>query len=228
MDSKNYREVISNPWRWFHTAEMLYENADALYGLYNEDLAQQREYMEKVLERENNQKLGKSFYNNTEPVDYPHIPHKPPTYTIIPVFMMLMGMAIEDMAKGITVGRKLKEDHTIADRATLVILGINKHNAPDLIKDWDITKNEIQKAILNDANEFLIWSGRYPGPSNENKEILSATIMYKTQREIIEEECLETIIAIYNQLKDIWDKESSEPPIKDWWWNHSIELVRKP
>lgn len=133
---------------------------------------------------------------------------------ILPVYLMLMGMAIEDLSKGIMVARKLKVDINIIDDATLDKLEILGHRAPALIKNLGISITDTEKRLLNDANEHLIWSGRYAAPAKWNRQIPHGMIMDMTQGEIKEEQSLETLMSLYKRLRDIYLKESVDPRIK--------------
>lgn len=138
---------------------------------------------------------------------------------LLPVYMMLMGMAVEDLAKGIKVARKLKEDNTIVNRATLKILGINGHVAPDLIEGLGISLDDDEKKLLSDINEHLEWSGRYSAPSNQYKPVLSERIENMTLVEIEEEKVFEVLAGLYERLMDVFDMEAEDPFIKNlpWW-----------
>jgi hypothetical protein len=86
MDAKNYREVISNPWSWFFAGETLYKNASELHDLYVKRHEAILEYLKMQSKVMHEDKCNKS----TEPK------HSVPSNThILPVFLMLMGMAIE-------------------------------------------------------------------------------------------------------------------------------------
>ncbi len=207
MDINNYREVISNPWSWFFTADMLYQNADGLYELYNRYFDIEWEYMQKSrLYREKDYELD--WEQLVELGTLP--PHQPSAYSVVPVYMMLMGMAIENMVKGITVARKLKANPQISENASLKSLGIRGHTAPDLIKALGIELTDIEHSLLKDANEHLVWSGRYAAPADEGKEILPKTIMDLDPAEIEEYKIFDTINALYNRLKDIFDLETEQ------------------
>lgn len=228
LDTKNYREVISNPWSWFFTAEMLYQNADALYGLYNLGRLRDIELWKEMRKKYN---LNYDLNSPTSilekmislvPVDYCDIVYPfytPSCLTIVSVYMMLMGMAIENMVKGIKVAKKFKDDPDIIDRATLKELEIFGHTAPDLIEELEIAVSDNEMNLLKDANEHLEWAGRYAAPSNASKQILPLPKSVMNLTPVEADEIFEILIALYDRLKDIFEKETSEPPIKDWWEN---------
>jgi hypothetical protein len=145
-----------------------------------------------------------------------------PYLNLLPVYMMLMGMAIENLAKGIKVARVLKEDNTIIDGATLKKLGILGHTAPDLIKGLGISLKDDEKKLLDDINEHLEWSGRYSAPSNEGKPVLSETVEHMTIVEIENEKVFEVLACLYKRLEDIFDMETEDSFIKDLPWRYYI------
>jgi hypothetical protein len=132
---------------------------------------------------------------------------------ILPIYMMLMGMAVENLVKGIKVARVLKNDNTIVKRASLKELGIWGHTAPDLIKDLGIIITDDK--LVYEINEYLEWAGRYSAPSNKDKTILTETVMQTTLVEFEEEKVFENLARIFKQLEDIFYEEVKDPFIED-------------
>jgi hypothetical protein len=217
MDGKNYREVISNPWSWFFAGEILYENANELHDLY----VKRHEAILEYLKRRSNGIQENKCNRSTEPKN-----NVPSNTHIPPVFLMLIGMAIEDMAKGIIVARKLKANINIVDNATLKELDILGHCSPTLINKLGISITDTEKRLLKDANDHLIWAGRYAAPAKETHQISCDTIMHKTPGEIKEEMSLENLISLYHHLKIIYLKEAKDPLIEDWGRNHPYRVNR--
>lgn len=129
-------------------------------------------------------------------------------YHLLPVYMMVMGMAVENLAKGIKVARKLKEDNTIVSRATLKEFGIFGHTAPDLIEDLSIEYLKDEKELLYDINEYLLWKGRYSAPSNENKPDSTGITDNMTIVELDEENVFGVFAGLYMRLEDIFIMET--------------------
>lgn len=243
MNTKEYyRKVISNPYSWKYVSEDLFTAAKDLCDIYKERREGERDYFMKRLETGN--KLFKAKLKKSETeldqlgsgIESAICKYTPVTALgeiascddlylnlksylhLLPIYMMLMGMAVEDLAKGITVARKLKEDNTIVDRATLKLLGVYGHSAPDLIEHLGIYLKDNEKKLLLDINEHLEWSGRYSAPSNENKLVLSETVWTMTPVEFDEEKVFEVLAGLYMQLLDIFDKEVEDPLIRDLPW----------
>ncbi len=218
MDANNYREVICNPWSWFFAAEVLFKNANELYDLYIE----RHEAILNYLKEQSSAKTNEDDYN----CNAKSLQRLSSNTHILPIFLMLMGMAIEDMAKCITVARKLKLNNDIINTATLKKLGVSGHCAPALINELGIKITPIEEALLNDANDHLIWAGRYAAPANENKQLSCDTIMYMTPGEIKKDKCLETLVQLYNRLKSIYLKEADEPQMKEWLLSRHFRVIR--
>jgi len=139
----------------------------------------------------------------------------PSCATIVPVFMMLMGMAIENIAKGIKIARKLKVDPSIAEKASLDTLGIRGHTGPELINELGIVMSDVEKFLLDDANEHLEWRGRYSAPANERKQILPNNIMDLTIVEAEEDGIFEVLLNLYIKLNNMFYRENSETDLDD-------------
>ena len=233
MDAKeNYRKVISNPWSWEYTAGNLFSAANDLRELYLTRFEARRKYMRYALEAglgNEPSSFEAAFKAGIEPSisqDFPRtdygktIFYKPigenlKCYVyILPVYMMLMGMAVENLAKGIKVARMLKEDNTIVSRATLREFEIYGHTTPDLIKSMGISLNDNEEKYLDDINEHLEWAGRYSAPAKEDKIVLPETVMDMTPAEFEEEKGFEILTGLYKRLMDIFDMEVMDPFLK--------------
>jgi hypothetical protein len=224
MDAKeSYRKVISNPWSWKSTSSGLFYAANDLCDLYQERLEAERKKSILCLGLKPiiRQDFAIACPGKIMSCEDMNINSKP-YLNLLPIYMMLMGMAIENLAKGIKVARVLKEDNTIVNGATLEKLGILGHTAPDLIKGLGISLEDDEKKLLDDINEHLQWSGRYSAPSYEGKHVLSETVEHMTIAEIYNKNVFEVLGCLYKRLKDIFDMETDDSSIKDLPWKYNL------
>lgn len=218
VDADEYNEILSNPWSWFYQALYLYESARGLYGLYNLDRIRTGEACKEMIKKshiklpDTNLDPDISALNLLKILDE-YTVHIPSITAIVPVYMMVMGMAIENIIKGVYVGRKLNEledgkDTKIIKEITLKKFGINGHIAPKLVDEMNIDLTIDERALLEDATEHLVWSGRYAVPSKAKVPILSNTIMDLTPVEL--DEILDQLFNLYNRVERIFKSENGE------------------
>ncbi len=94
-----------------------------------------------------------------------------------PIYMLLMGYAIENIFKGIIICRMYLDDprHFDVDNFNDIVvpvkgstqtMSINKHGLCNLLsaRAMGLCFSPNEKKVLNDLDEYILWGGRYPIP----------------------------------------------------------------
>lgn len=79
---------------------------------------------------------------------------------VAPVYMLLVGLAVENLAKGVQVARMqaaLSGDKLAKDLKT--------HSLFDLLKDVGLELDEYDAYLVERLEVFVAWAGRYPIPT---------------------------------------------------------------
>ncbi|MEK7281362.1 MAG: hypothetical protein AAB037_03295, partial [Chloroflexota bacterium] len=72
---------------------------------------------------------------------------------VTPIYMLLFGLAIENLAKGIQVARKLPDK-------------LKTHKTIELLEDLHLSVTPAEAYLLERVETFVLWAGRYPIPLN--------------------------------------------------------------
>lgn len=216
ISSNEYEDVVSNPWSWFYQALYLCEAARGLYGLYILDRIREAMYCKEMIKKHNINDYNIDLDPDIDDIsllytldDYSI--HLPSCTAIVPVYMMLMGLAIENIIKGIYIGRKIKKlDSKIINDFNLENFGVKGHNAPKLIDELEIDLAASERSLLEDATEHLVWAARYAVPAKVRNQILSKTVMDLTPVEF--DEIPDTLFDLYDRFASIFESENGESP----------------
>jgi len=76
---------------------------------------------------------------------------------LTPVFMLLAGLTIENLVKGIRVSQESALDKKGKFR-------FNKHNLVNLLEQSSITLSDDERDLVERLTQYIQWGGRYPVP----------------------------------------------------------------
>ena len=121
--------------RWLHTAEQLRLVADAIGRRFTADLVRLVKRKPRAIKTYRHAESGL-------------------------VFLMLAGLALECIVKGILI----KEDPSIVRDGRLPEW-LTSHNLLELLKRVDVVVDEPQREFVRRAAVAVVWEGRYPVPT---------------------------------------------------------------
>jgi hypothetical protein len=78
---------------------------------------------------------------------------------VVPIYMLLVGLAIENLAKGIYVAR-----HPTACSSDNLPGELATHKAIELLESLDMSLSQAEVSLLERIETFVLWAGRYPIP----------------------------------------------------------------
>jgi hypothetical protein len=130
----------ADPYQWLVIAERLKRSADLVWGEHASDT--QRLFG----------KIGTGTRWSEEEASIP--------WPISPVYMLLAGLALENLAKGILVGEnpQLVEEGGLSSRVT------TGHLSPGLLGRAGVGLNQHERDLVERLAVFVVWGGRYPVP----------------------------------------------------------------
>ena len=126
-----FREGGGNPSSWLYTAESLMRAARSLLP---------------SMEADARKLADPTVVNGFE------IP-------VTPVYMLLVGLAIENLAKGIYVAR-----HPSVCSSDNLPRELTTHKAIELLESLDVGLSQAEIGLLERIETFVLWAGRYPIP----------------------------------------------------------------
>jgi len=136
-------EFLNDPNRWFNEAILLKNIADDIYLKFGKE----------IHDGERGRILVHSVMSDKPEIVGP--------YGLIGPCKMMIGLALENIVKGLLVkreGKFLRE-----------WIGINGHDLKRLITDLlDFSVSDIEKDLLKDLSSYVHWAGRYPAPKSSN------------------------------------------------------------
>jgi hypothetical protein len=78
-----------------------------------------------------------------------------------PVAIMLVGLALENLAKAILIGA----EPGLVQGVTGILAPIKSHSLEDLIRRADVVSSKEELIALQIVERFVVWAGRYPVPT---------------------------------------------------------------
>ncbi len=138
--NRSVAQTAADPSQWFYTAKRLKRAADLIWDAVTMDL-------QKLLSR--------AMF--TEP--WPETDLTPPI-SISPVYMLLAGLALENLVKGIIIGQKPERVRT----DQLDSWGGSGHKLRKLCEHARIQLEQDEDELVQRLQVFVLWGGRYPVP----------------------------------------------------------------
>jgi hypothetical protein len=136
--------TAQNPGGWLHTADALKRSADVLLATSDED---RRELVE-------------AFSKGEWPSIADELADVAGAPFLWPVYLQLAGLAIENLAKGISIAR----DPTITEPDKGDRLFKWGHISAKLFDQLEIPLDEKERALVDGLSVYVEWAGRYPVP----------------------------------------------------------------
>jgi hypothetical protein len=88
-------------------------------------------------------------------------------YELYNIGLFLVALAIENLLKGLWVGRNSERIKQITNMRTN-LPEITNHQLFKVAEAAGMSLSDEEKSLLNDLSKIILWSGRYPAPSNVN------------------------------------------------------------
>src|SRR5438128_5199933 len=126
-----FREGGGNPSSWLHSAEALMRAARSLLPIIEAD--------------------GRGILDATVGDAF--------EAAVTPIYMLLVGLAIENLAKGIYVAR-----NPTACSSDNLPRELTTHKAIELLESLDVSLSQAEVSLLERIETFVLWAGRYPIP----------------------------------------------------------------
>jgi hypothetical protein len=113
-------------------------------------------------------------------------------HSISPIYLMLAGLAIENLVKAIYIHRQY--DVINDESGQLKKWGGNGHKIADMVRALQVSLNHKEWSLLERLQVHIEWAGRYPIPKNyvgllpkkiDSGDILSLKIFSSREPEII-------------------------------------------
>jgi len=159
MDEKEYYKKCKTSSTWYFAGCQMYNAAVTLLDIWTDSI--------------------------NKPI--PHIPISPTTEELnaitehlskccdlFPVYMMLMGYALENMSKGLELMEKTKPGGDLAGRSNLTVKnlgfgGKKGHETLERLDRLEISLDPDEREAVQIAVDHVIWAGRYGIPMNPGK-----------------------------------------------------------
>ena len=139
-------EFLNDPKRWFNEANLLKGIADDIYSRFRKEM--------------HDGEPGWAMVHNVFGSELENIG----PYGLIGPYKMTIGLAIENMAKGMLIRLNGKFD---INRWAITKKG---HDLKYLIGDeLNLSLSIVEGDVLNDLSAYVEWAGRYPAPKNPKR-----------------------------------------------------------
>lgn len=162
QDSVQYEAKVLMPGSWKAQAGILLHAADKLFQVY--DAAETREQARDLAEYEYTKQTGKIYQMDSKERECWSNDFE--DTMLLPVFLLLVGYAIENLIKGIMYGRHPKLLEETDDNLKLAIRCHELSELYRIAMDLKgLTEIELcTREILDWLTQYVIWKGRYTIP----------------------------------------------------------------
>jgi hypothetical protein len=145
-------ESAQEPVRWRASAKTLWRAARAVERTHLDDVRNDRVGASTLLTHE--RRLMHVIFRRS---------HRPPPMPVAPVYLMLAGLALEALAKGVLVADGRVEIHGNGGKLEFR-WGMSEHLTPQMLTASGIALNASERATIDRLAMFVRWAGRYPAP----------------------------------------------------------------
>lgn len=139
------------PLLWMVTAYRLKRAADHLFTVSE---AARNRFLERTMAEHNAKKNGMTL---PEPLSNEDEINLNIDMNQIDTYFMLIGLAIENIAKGILV---VRDPGLVSDEGEFKL---STHNLAYCVEQCGLALSVREKEVLDALKEFVVWAGRYPG-----------------------------------------------------------------
>jgi hypothetical protein len=168
MDKKEYYKKCKTPSTWFWAGQQMYNAAVTLLDIWTEAI---------------NKSIPRIPFSPTIEELNAVTEHLSKCFDLFPVYIMLMGYALENLSKGLEIMEKTKPGAILAGRSDLTLkeLGVGDHKTLERLDRLKISLSPEEKEAVQIAVDHVIWAGRYGIPKipgeHEASEDMSAYIV---------------------------------------------------
>jgi hypothetical protein len=163
------RDAAQNPEGWRYAAGMLKVGADKLLDAHIEETRRIHDAYEQA---------GQAGRRDLSEI-YAELEVGP---FLTPIYLMLSGLAIENLAKGIAVARNPQHGEP-NDKGIVVKWG---HLNSGLLTGFGIKLDANERVLVDRLATFVDWAGRYPVAREVEKMVRHFQLMFSAERDAID------------------------------------------
>src|SRR5271157_5044028 len=153
MDKKEYYRKCKTPSTWFFAGRQMYNAADIIFDIWTYSINKPIPRMRYTPTCEELNTCEEQLMKSCD---------------LFPVYMMLMGYALENLSKGLALMERTKPGGDLVDCSNLTIkdLGFGDHNTLKRL-DWlEISLSQEEQEAVEITDDHVIWAGKYGVPKS--------------------------------------------------------------
>ena len=156
MDSDEYYKKCKTPSTWFFAGRQMYNAADILFDVWNDAINKSIPRMRFTPTCEELNAFEEQLMKSCD---------------LFPVYMMLMGYALENISKGLELMDRTKPGGDLAGCSNLTVKNLDfggkkGHRTLERMDRLEISLSQEEREAVKITDDHVIWAGKYGVPKS--------------------------------------------------------------